>query len=136
MQKLEYSMKMMNELHENYLKISKMAYIAFERGLKMIIENPYTQPHFLTTYWCLKPKLIDKDRTLDGDYMKKPTQFFFVNLEPKDNLVFEVLDIVENRVCDKITGKDGKKVQVLRSEIHPQYARRFIKRYILDESEG
>ena len=42
----------------------------------MVLENPYTQQHYLVRYFPIKPKIIDKDRTKDGDYYKKPTQYF------------------------------------------------------------
>ena len=61
-------MKLHDELHELYELISMLVVIAERKGLKMIIENPYTQPHYLTTYWCIKPSLIDKNRRNDGDY--------------------------------------------------------------------
>ena len=127
--KLEYSMKLHEELHENYELISKMVCICLDRDLKMVIENPYTQPHYLTNYWCIKPKLIDKNRRENGDYMIKPTQFFFINCEPKQNLVFEALDYVPKRTSDYIYDKDKSRI---RSEIHPQYANRFIRQYLID----
>lgn len=128
--KLEASMRLHDELHNNYILISKLAHICFSRGLKLVIENPYTQPHYLTTYWCIKPSLIDKNRRDNGDYMEKPTQFYFINCKPKDNLVFEPIDYVPKRVCDYISGKDRETV---RSMIHPQYANRFIRQYLIDE---
>lgn len=127
-QKLEYSMNLHRELAQNYELISKMVCVCLDRGLKMVIENPYTQPHYLTNYWCIKPKVIDKDRRKNGDYMNKPTQFFFINCEPKNNLVFEALDYVPKRVCDYVSGKDRARI---RSEIHPQYANRFIRQYLI-----
>lgn len=135
-QKLEYSIELHNGLHENYLLISMLVIVCIDRGLKLIIENPYTQPHYLTTYWCIKPKLIDKNRRLNGDYMKKPTQFFFINCEPKQNIVFEALDYVEVRTEEYLTAKNGFSRQTRRSEIHPQYANRFIRQYLIDESNG
>ena len=134
-QKLDYSMNLHDELHENYILISKMVHIANERGLRMVIENPYTQPHYLTTYWCIKPTIIDRNRRKNGDYMKKPTQYWFIGFKPKDNLVFEPIDYVEVRTISGMTGKDNKTRQVRRSEIHPQYASRFIRQYVLDEKE-
>lgn len=127
-QKLEYSMKLHRELAQNYELISKMVCVCLDRGLKMVIENPYTQPHYLTNYWCIKPKVIDKDRRKNGDYMNKPTQFFFINCEPKNNLVFEALDYVPKRTVDHVCGKDRARI---RSEIHPQYANRFIRQYLI-----
>ena len=130
--KLEYSMRLHKELHRNYMLISKMALICIKRGLKMVIENPYTAPHYLTMYWCLKPSLIDKNRRLNGDYQTKPTQFWFINTEPKDNFIFEPIEYVEYRVCDHIKKKDGVNRTVLRSMIHPQYANRFIRQHLID----
>lgn len=99
----------------------------------MIIENPYTQPHYLTTYWCIKPSLIDKDRTQNGDYYKKPTQYWFINCKPKNNLVFEPLEEVQIRNIARVKSTDKTSRKTERSLMHPQYADRFIRQYILDE---
>ena len=130
--KLEYSMKLHDELNRNYKLLSEMVLLAIKKKLKMVIENPYTQPHYLTQYWCVKPKIIDKDRSLNGDYMKKPTQFFFIGFEPKRNLVFEPIEYVETRTHEHMKVNNGKTRQVLRSEMHPQYANRFIRQYLID----
>lgn len=133
--KLKSSIQLHNELHRNYVLICEMACVAINKKLRMVIENPYTQPHYLTTYWCLKPRIIDKNRRLDGDYMEKPTQYFFIGFEPKNNIVFEPIDYVEQRVCSgkNVLKKDtGKDRQVTRSEMHPQYASRFIRKYLID----
>ena len=134
-QKLEYSMNLHKELHELYTLLSQMVTICIRKGLKLIIENPHTQPHYLTTYWCIKPKLIDKDRTMNGDFYKKPTQYWFINCEPKNNLVWEPLDYVEQKTISHATKEDGKSRQTIRSMIHPQYANRFIRQYIIDKEE-
>ena len=131
--KLKYSIDLHGELHRNYVLISKLSLIALNRNLKLIIENPYTQPHYLTTYWCLKPKVIDKNRRNNGDYMKKPTQFWFVGFEPKYNIIMESIEYTELRKHDTMQNKDGKSRTERRSEIHPQYANRFIRQYILGE---
>lgn len=97
----------------------------------MVFENPYSEQHYLTRYWCLKPSVIDKDRTLNGDYYNKPTQYWFIGFEPKFNLVFEPIDYVEKRTINYVKTKDGKNKTVRRSEIHPQYANRFIRQYLI-----
>ena len=67
------------------------------------------------------------NRSLEGDYYIKPTQYWFINFEPKNNVLFEPLQIVQRKkVSDENT--------VTRSLIHPQYANRFIRTYILDEN--
>lgn len=75
-QKLLRDIELQNELTYLYILLCQLTIIAKRRNLQMVIENPYMQPHYLTTYWCMKPSLIDKDRTENGDYFKKPTQFF------------------------------------------------------------
>lgn len=74
-----------------------------------------------------------KDRTKNGDSMKKPTQFFFINCEPKNNFIFESLDYVEAVRFKKLKGNENVSRKTARSMIHPQYADRFIRQYILDE---
>lgn len=125
-QKLEKDIELHEELDEFYCTLSKLVIIALKRGLRLVVENPYTQPHYLTTYWCIKPKVIDYDRTENGDYYKKPTQYFFVGFEPKQNILFEALDYVPRQRIDKIRN------QTARSMIHPQYANRFIRKYLID----
>lgn len=134
-QKLENSITLQNELTELYNLLSKLVIICEKRKLRMVIENPYTQPHYLTTYWCLRPTLIDKDRTLNGDYYKKPTQFWFINLEPKHNLIFEAIDFVETRVIATVKATECTSRKTERSMIHPQYANRFIRQYLIDQEE-
>lgn len=82
--------------------------------------------HYLTERWCLKPKVIDKNRYENGDYYKKPTQYWFIGFNPLNQLVFEPIEYVQLKIVEKEN-------QVQRSMIHPQYASRFIRQYILPE---
>jgi len=133
--KLEYNLKLHSELSNLYTLITKLVIVCIRKKTPLIIENPYSSTHYLVKYWCIPSKIIDKDRTLNGDYYVKPTQYWFINCEPKQNVVFEPLEYVSKK---KITDKKcngGVSNVVERSMIHPQYARRFIKEYIL-ESEA
>lgn len=127
-QKLEYVLQLHKELSENYDTITKLAIIAERCGFRMIIENPANRPHYLSSYWPIKPALIDRNRRENGDYQKKPTQFWFFNCEPKQTLLFEPIEEVEYKRTNFIQGKDR---ETERSMIHPQYASRFIRQYIL-----
>ena len=133
--KLETSIVMQNELTELYILLCKLVIVCKKKNLQMVIENPYTQPHYLTMYWCLKPDLIDKDRTENGDYYKKPTQYWFINRKPFYNLVFEPIEYVEQRVITRTKKQENTTVKTERSMIHPQYANRFIRQYLIDEKE-
>ena len=135
-QKLERDLRLHKELSTNYELITKLALIVIDRGLRMIFENPYTEQHYLTRYWAVKPSVIDKDRRERGDYFCKPTQYWFFGCEPENNFIFE---ITNDNSIDSLWGKhrDFKKtgasnMTTARSMIHPEYANRFIREFIID----
>lgn len=126
--KLEYNLKLHKELDEMYQHIVKLVIVCIRRELKLIIENPYSTQHYLTKYWHLKPSIIDMDRRKRGDYYKKPTQYFFINCEPKNNVINEEIEELEQKSVIKEYG-------IERSLISPQYANRFIREYILENEK-
>lgn len=131
--KLEWVMNEHETLHKFYILISKLAYIAIDRGLRLVIENPCQKPHYLTTYWPIRAKVIDMNRRDHGDYYKKPTQYWFIGFEPSNNLVMD--EGMELTPLQTIGGNmkidDTVSKTVNRSLIHPQYARWLIRTYIL-----
>lgn len=129
--KLNYDLYLHKQMSNNYELITKLVLICIRKNIPLVIENPSSPLHYLTRNWALKPKVIDLDRRANGDYYKKPTQYWFINCEPKNNLVFESIDWCEYR---KTT--DNRSDIKKRSEIHPQYANRFIRQYIADYVDG
>ena len=126
--KLSNDLKLHEELNKNYSLITKLVIICIDRKIPLIIENPYSEQHYLKRYWALKPTLIDKNRRENGDYYEKPTQYFFVNFEPRKNFIFEPIINVEKKIV-------SEENTVNRSMIHPQYANRFIREFILEGIE-
>ena len=140
-QKMENCMKLQDELTEMYKLVNMMFITCIRKGIKLIMENPFSEEHYLRRYWCIKPSVIDKDRQLRGDYFCKPTQYWFINCEPKNNFIFEA------QVDNAIRVKDANRTisagewerhtgikctqRVARSMIHPDYANRFIREFIL-----
>ena len=124
-EKLQRGIVLHGELHNYYVLFSKLCIVAIQRKLKLIIENPYSTSHYLIRYFSLKPKIIDNDRTLRGDNFKKPTQYWFINIEPKYNIILEPLTIVKHKTVNDCWNK------VERSMINTQYANRFIREFIL-----
>lgn len=124
-EKLQRGIVLHQELHNYYVLFSKLCIVAIQQKLKLIIENPYSTAHYLTRYLSLKPTIIDSDRTLRGDNFKKPTQYWFINFEPKYNLILEPLTVVEHKTIENVWDK------VERSMINSQYANRFIREFIL-----
>ena len=137
--KLEYSMRLNNELNELYQLVSMLAHISFTRKLKLIIENPAGEQHYLTRYWCIRPSLVDRDRTIRGDYYAKPTQYWFINCEPQYNFEWFEQDDSDVYTISNPTGlamKFGVTRTVARSMIAPKYAERFIREFILKKGEA
>lgn len=133
--KLEYNLKLHLELHDLYEIITKLTIVCIRKKIPLIIENPYSTNHYLVKYWCIPYTKLDTDRSLNGDYYVKPTQYWFINCIPKENFIFEPLQLVPQK---KITGKvcdGGVNNTAERSMIHPQYASRFIREFIIDEKK-
>lgn len=124
--KLEYDLKLHKELGELYELITMLVIVCLRKNINLIIENPYMTDHYLARYWAIKPKVIDWDRTKRGDYYVKPTQYFFINREPSQNMIFEAQ--IDNRGFD-IT-KQAPNCPA-RSMISKDYANRFIREFIL-----
>ena len=130
--KLENGIRLHNELHEMYLLISKLACICLEEKIPLIIENPYSQEHYLTRYWGIQPKVIDYDRRDRGDYFKKPTQYWFFKRKPSNNLILEIYGNPgeTKRIMARVED-GGVNNKVERSMISPLYANRFIREFII-----
>lgn len=131
--KLERDLRLMDELRDLYHLVTKLDLVCIRKNLKLILENPYSAQHFLRNYWALKPTIIDKNRAAHGDYFKKPTQYFFVNCEPKNELKPFIEYPKAKHSIEFITSKSlDLDRQVARSMIHPDYARWFIEHYLID----
>lgn len=124
-QKLEYDLKLHRELSELYELITKLAIVCIRRKIPLIIENPYSTTHYLVKYWAIPYTILDKDRTKRGDYFKKPTQYWFINCKPKQNMILEAYEMKETKNIEY------EKPGAERSLIAPEYANRFIREFIV-----
>ena len=100
------------------------------RGIRLIVENPFSAVHYLNNNFPYKPAIIDRNRRLRGDYFAKPTQYWFVNCEP----TYGLLTAQQPRVLRTVNGLSGHKGSFCdedRSLISPDYARNFICDFIL-----
>lgn len=138
--KMLFDMDLLDEVNTMYKYVNYLFLICIRRGLRLVMENPYSKEHFLSRYWCYLPSVIDKDRRTNGDYYAKPTQYWFLNCEPKNNLVFEVVNDNSIGISDaiRVMGKKedfaktgAKNLKTARSMIHPDYASRFIRQYLI-----
>ena len=130
-QKIRKCMRIHKDLDKMYQLISMMSVVCIERGIPLIIENPYTTDHYLTRYWCIKPSLIDRDRSERGDYFKKPTQYWFFNRKPSNNLVYDAVAQHPRKRITALVKDGGVNGKVERSLISKDYANRFIREFII-----
>ena len=112
----------------------KMLTIAKERGIRLIMENPWSQQTYLKANFILPPSLIDNNRRLRGDYFTKPTAYWFINSEPTQGFT-EQMDKKNIRILDcKGRGQQGICSEE-RSMISPDYARNFICDFIIGKEQ-
>lgn len=118
-----------------YRKVLQLITICEARNLKLIIENPYNAHHYWRFNFPNYPKVIDMNRTLRGDYFKKPTQFIFVGFEPGSGqslAKIRPMEYIEDKRSSPVSGQCSAE----RSMISPEYAHNFICDYILNEPSG
>lgn len=124
-QKLEYDLKLHRELSWLYELVTKMTIVCIRRKIPLIIENPYSTTHYLVKYWAIPYSILDMDRTKRGDFFVKPTQFWFINRKPSQNMILEAYTIKEKKHISQ-TNKN-----IDRSLISKEYANRFIREFIV-----
>jgi hypothetical protein len=112
-----------------YEILLKLFSVCTMKGLRLIVENPYATHHYLHANFPYKPKLIDYDRRMRGDYFKKPTQYFFHNCEPTFGQSYTKPKEVKN--VKQLSGGKGGLCNEERSLISPDYTRNFICDFIL-----
>lgn len=118
-----------------YELLMKLCYIVYDKGLRMIFENPYDDSMcYLKNNFILKPAVYDKDRSLRGDYFKKPTGFWYVNCEPTFGTSYQPNNHTK-AIRDLPHEKQPGLCSEERSMISPDYARNFICDFIIGKKQ-
>ena len=128
--KLENALEVHTQLSRFYSLITKMAIVCMRKDIPLVIENPSSSQHYLTKYWPAKAQIVDENRRESGDYYSKPTQFWFINCEPLNNVILD--EAIAYHPKAKIQETHG----TARSMISPDYARRFIRTYLKEYDAG
>lgn len=112
-----------------FVLLIKMFSIAYERNLKLILENPWTRS-FLQLDFVMQPTFVDYNRMQRGDYFIKPTAYWFLNCTPTNKKSFQ--NDKQKKEVEK--SRPSSKAGICseeRSMISPDYARNFICDFIL-----
>ena len=111
---------------EKFFRLCVMMFaVADMRGLRLIMENPWSLQTFLKSNFITAPSLIDNDRSLRGDYYKKPTAYWFWNCKPEHGMTLQRLH-KPKPIVDQPHERGGGICSEVRSMISPDYARNFI----------
>lgn len=105
----------------------KFCFICKSKGIKTIIENPAScsgNHSYLELFSPINVSYFEKDRSLFGDNFKKPTNYFAINFDMKENFIFYDRNYNLKNVLKDANGMSS------RSEITPLYALNFYKRFI------
>ena len=113
----------------------KMIAVSIDRGLRLIMENPWGEQTFLKANFVAPPTFVDKNRTLRGDYFVKPTAYWFFNCEPTYGSTIQINKDVK-KVLDCKPGEEAGICSTERSMISPDYAKNFICDFILGKQQN
>lgn len=112
----------------------KMLAVAKIRGLRLVMENPWSEQTYLKANFVQPPSLVDMDRTKRGDFYTKPTAYWFINCEPTHGRTFQCLKEHKTIMTNKGVCRSGLCSEE-RSMISPDYARNFICDFILGKEQ-
>ena len=108
----------------------KMLATAEMKGLRMIMENPWSEQTFLKSNFVAAPSLVDMDRTRRGDVFRKPTAYWFINCKPTQSETYQQSKITKTIMNSKGSGQSGLCSEE-RSMISSDYALNFINDFLL-----
>ncbi|MBR6129795.1 MAG: hypothetical protein IKQ07_09210 [Bacteroidaceae bacterium] len=114
----------------------KMFAVAESRGLRLIMENPWSENTYLKANFIIPPAIVDNNRMMRGDYRVKPTAYWFVQCEPTHgkSIQFDKLKEKKTHMASRGSSVAGVCSEE-RSMISPDYARNFICDFILGKKQ-
>ena len=133
-EKTDAILKRSKDRERFYSIVIKMFSVVAERGIRLIMENPWSENTYLKGNFIIPPALVDNNRMLRGDYRVKPTAYWYVNCEPTSGFSFQ--NDKEKKTHMKSRGsKKAGLCSEERSMISPDYARNFICDFIIGKEQ-
>jgi len=112
----------------------RMLAVADMRGLRLVMENPWSEQTYLKANFVAPPTLVDMDRTKRGDFYTKPTAYWFINCEPTQGFSFQRPAEHKTIMSSKGASRAGLCSEE-RSMISTDYARNFICDFIIGKTQ-
>ena len=117
-----------------YSLLIKFMSICLEKGLRLIVENPWSEQTFLKANFVLPPTFVDNNRMLRGDYYVKPTAYWFINCVPTYGLSTQKDKKKKTIMGSRSSSKAGV-CSTERSMISSDYARNFICDFVIGKKQ-
>lgn len=117
-----------------YRLLLRLYGLTMDKGIRCIIENPWNEQTYLKANFT-PPTMVDKNRTLRGDYFVKPTAYWFINCEPTNGKTIQK-DKEQKTIFSSKQGVQAGICSEERSMISPDYARNFICDFILGKVQN
>ena len=133
-EKTEEILKRSKERERFYSLAVKMLTVAETKGLRLIMENPWSEQTYLKANFVKPPDLVDMDRTKRGDYYTKPTAFWYINCTPTYGMSLQFQKVHKTIMKSKM-GSEAGLCSEERSMISPDYARNFICDFVLGKEQ-
>lgn len=133
MKRIDYMVNKNRQRARLFELVMKFSGICLNSNIRMVMENPWSENTYLkNNVFLKKPTLIDTDRTLRGDYFKKPTAYWFWNCEPTHGQTFQQTSESEiKRIMNMKKAPKAGLCSEERSMISSDYARNWICDFIL-----
>lgn len=117
-----------------YSLLCKMFAVVKMRNIRMVVENPWSEQTYLKANFE-NPTIVDNNRMARGDYMKKPTAYWFINCSTTYGNSFKN-NKKKRRVMNLRGGAKAGVCSEERSMISSDYARNFICDFIIGKDQG
>lgn len=133
-QKFDYMLDRSQKRTKFFEILYKFVFVCLNKNLRLIIENSWSENHFLKFGFLKPPTIIDNNRMSRGDCYKKPTAYWFWNCQNTYGESFQKPKQIKRIIEEKkhpIAGMCSEE----RSMISPDYARNFICDFILGKQQ-
>lgn len=134
-EKIEKILERDNERSEFYRRLIKLVAVCLRKGIRLIIENPWSEQTYLKANFLKAPDVVDNNRMVRGDYYKKPTAFWFWNCEPTYDESFQYDKKPKTIRAARGSAKAGVCSEE-RSLISSDYARNFICDFVIGKNQN
>jgi hypothetical protein len=133
-EKVEKILQRSENREEFYVRLVKFVAVCLEKGIRMVLENPWSEQTYLKANFLKVPDVVDMNRMRRGDYFKKPTAYWFWNFKPTNGTSYQN-DKKQKIIMNTGRGKQAGICSEERSMISSDYARNFICDFILGKQQ-